>query len=178
MLSDMAVALVSALLGGGLALTGGWLAIRWQTRQNARALAFSVLAELATALEIDPAGNADRFYRHVLEAVKSTGEVVHAKALVGSLDQDPFHVAPVYYGSVANIGLLPPDLGKAVMVVYSRMQGLRVSAIRGLGGQFDFEPDQLKAVAYAIEQQYDLMLAERASLISALRSYLKLPPAP
>lgn len=174
-MNDLLAALVGAVIGGAFALFGGWLAIYWQRQQTARSLALGILGEISGIDEADAAGNADQFYRNVLAEMKEAGRASHVKALVGALDNDPAHVTPVYYGNVAQIGVLPPALAREIILFYSRLHALRMAVVRGFGGGLGLGELQLKGLAITVEAQYDAITADRRRLVGALNAYLRLP---
>jgi hypothetical protein len=167
------------LLGAAIALfsglLSGWLGIKWQEDRNAKALAFALLAEIEVAVAMDEQGNAQRFHRQVLKALREDGAIWNREAFRQIVDFDAVESLPVYHASVGSLGMLPYPIAQAVIEHYASTVGLLRMAARFIGQDVGLTADEMKAMGGALELLYDATLDRRDKVIAQLRSYLRLP---
>lgn len=171
-MSEFLAALVGALVGGGFAMWGSWLGIRWQAAHNSHSLAAAILAEITTIDRVDKENRSEQFYTHFLDHIDEHGEVPNPEVLAAALDQDPTISFPVFYGNVSNLGLLPTEICQDIIAFHAKMQGLRISALRYLCGPKPLPPDRLRALSRELRSQYDDVQKRRRTLRAGLEAHL------
>jgi hypothetical protein len=109
--------LLPTLIGGILAICGGFLATAWEDYQKRRALRFALAAEIRAIVDLlRPARDGTK------RAVKQMKETPHA-ARYPTVDFRNTY-STVFSGNAQNIGLLDAVLAGEIVAYYYRFQGL------------------------------------------------------
>jgi len=165
------------LAGSLLSIIGGWIAIRMQAKHNARALAAALLAEIETSIAADKKGAMQQLNRDLLAALKEHGEVGQPKLIKALYDQEITQVAPVYFASLASLGLLPSDLTRSLIQYYATVSSIIKTVVRLVGEDVGLGEEEYKGLTKAIEEAYDRSLDLRDDAVRQLRLMLVLSPS-
>lgn len=164
--------LVGSVIGGSLALVGAWLGVRWQSGVSARGLAAALLAEIEAQMALDPNGVGEAFVRGLLEDIRQTGEILDGELLEQMLDHRIEAYAPVYAGSVTNLGHLPRLLASRIAHHYAAQEGLLHSARTLVKTRDVLDDEQRQPIAYGLLLQYDSWVGRRAELVAELAAFV------
>ena len=157
-------------MGGGFALLGSWLALKWQTKNEARSVAAAILAELSVAQRMLERKGITQFYQQMLEGWKTTGEVADRQILIDMFDHQPRDVLPVYFAMTGKLGLLPPKLASSIVEYHALVMGLTQTVVRFLARR-DLNKLAVQALANSLEQQWSEINTTRRKLISDLSEH-------
>lgn len=165
---EMLASFAGALIGGAIAILGGWLAVEWQARREARGVAAALSAELTVAQRMLEEGHVAELYQALLDQMKATGQVVDRQLLIDLFDRPPQDALPVYYSMAGRLGLLPGRIGSDVVEYHSLVIGLQSTIVRFLGKREGISKQTVKGLAASVETQWNKSKALRTNLITEL----------
>ena len=122
MTSQTIMQLVAVVVGGLIAITGGFLSTtvleRRRLRQESRNLAFAFRGEITAILELIRERNYLERFQQVIEQIEQSGESFYM----------PFHIRfkydLVYSSNVSKIGLLKEPLHEQIPLFYTRLTSI------------------------------------------------------
>lgn len=119
MIDPAAMQLIAVVIGGLLAVTGGFLSTtlleRRRQRQEARNLALAFGGEITALMELMQERRYAQRFEQVIEQIDTTGEPFYMPFRVR------FAYSRVYDANVGRIGLLKPPLPEQIPIFYTRL---------------------------------------------------------
>lgn len=120
--TQMITQLVAVVIGGLIAITGGFLSTtvleRRRQRQESRNLALAFRGEITAILELIRERNYIKRFQQVIEQIEENGEPFYM----------PFHIRfkydLVYTNNVSKIGLLKEPLHEQIPLFYTRLTSI------------------------------------------------------
>jgi hypothetical protein len=169
-MTEFIAALTGAIIGGLIAVYGGFLAQDRMNNNQTRGIARALLIELQHSISPKEYENSTNFFVSILDDFIKTGEIKDDSILGKILDQSHAERYPIYHANAQSVGLLPEDVCASVVRLHSLSNALVT------GGQIllksDLSPDQVRAAAKSLKDQYYELLDQRSEAISALELHV------
>ena len=153
--------LISVVVGGALALTGGLLTKLWEGQRERRALSSALAGEIAAVVEIVERRNYPRAVRELILAVEASHEPLYIQVPV---TQKYF---TVYEANAAKVGLLPRHAARGVACFYAYAKSIIEDVTS------DKFPPRTEAEALHRLRQLDELLAKLLALGKELPKQLE-----
>lgn len=164
---QMITQLVAVIIGGLIAITGGFLSTtmleRRRQRQESRNLAFAFRGEITAILELIKERNYIERFQQVIEQIEQSGEAFHM----------PFQVRYkydlVYTGNVSKIGLLKEPLHELIPLFYTRLTAILEEMVNlGEGVYSKLELDILLRIYRDTRKAIQLTVTQGEAIIAAI----------
>jgi hypothetical protein len=166
----MVETLLGALLGGVLAMLGGFISQHCQNRHHTKVIARALLVELESSFSQEDYESTAQSYFSILDSLIETGDVSNRDILKQSLEVSQEERYPIYFSNAASIGNLPGRTCELVVHFHSMASAIVASGRLLLAS--DLHPAQVSQWALSLKCRYEVLLKVRQSAILALRMHV------
>jgi hypothetical protein len=108
--------IISVLVGGGLALSGGAVSAIWRQRRERRSLAYALAGEIQAIVDVMQMRKYQEVVKHYIEKVKETNEPLAFQIRAGQ------NYLAIYEANATKIGLLPRNAARRVARFYTHLK--------------------------------------------------------
>lgn len=167
-MTDQATAqLIAVIVGGLIAITGGFLSTtileRLRQQQDSRNLAFAFRGELTAVLELIKERNYIDRFTQVINQIEQTGQPFHMPFKIR------FRYDRIYDGNVSRVGILKPPLPEQIPLFYTRLTSILEDMVSlGDGSYSQLEMDLLLRIYRDSRTAIQKTVSQGESILQAI----------